>query len=457
MKKLVGLFLVVIMGFSFADAQEKIHAEYYAVYFKDKADSPYSIDKPEEFLSQKAIERRKKFNISINKQDLPVNQVYVQELRDKGFDVVKVSKWLNCAIIHVTHSADLTKLSSLDFVVPKPQPQPKIYKYKQYKKVKNKNVPDAQKNVYDYGRASNQTEMLNVNYLHNMGYDGKGVTMAIFDGGFVNVDNLPAFDSLWANNQIKGWYDFVDMDTIIFDNGSHGMMVLSTIGGNTNKLVGTAPAADFWLFVTEDGDSEFPIEEYNYVIASEMADSIGVDIIHSSLGYYDFDDDNMDYEYSDMNGNIAISTIGADIASAKGILVITSAGNEGDSDWEHMAAPADADSVLSVGAVSYKGSYVNFSSRGPSFDQRIKPEVVAKGRSATVQGTAGNISVASGTSFSGPILAGAVACLVQAYPDKTNMEIIEAVIRNSSQIKNPDEKLGYGIPDFYKAFYYLKN
>lgn len=455
MRKFISLFLVVFFT-TLLNAQVKVHSDYYAVYFKDKVGTPYSIDKPEEFLSKKAIERREKFDIPINNQDLPVSPKYVKSLEDAGFDVIKTSKWLNCAIISVDDSKMFAKLSEMDFVKMKPEPQPKNYTYKPYKYKKTKIKPPKEENKYDYGRATTQNEMLNIQALHNMGYTGKGVTMAILDGGFFHVDELPAFEKLWENNQIKGWYDFVDMDTTIFDGGTHGMMVLSTIGGNTEKLVGTAPDAEFWLFVTEDGDSEYPIEEYNYVIAAEKADSIGCDIIHASLGYSDFDDDDLDYTYETLDGNTAISTIGADIAASKGILVTTSAGNEGNDPWKYISAPADADSCLSVGAVTYKGGYGYFSSQGPTFDGRVKPDVCAQGVSSTVQRSSGRIGTADGTSFSGPIMSGAVACLVQAYPDKSNMEIIEAIIRISSQAKEPDEKLGYGIPDFYKAFEFLK-
>ncbi|MBN2891036.1 MAG: S8 family serine peptidase [Bacteroidales bacterium] len=456
MRKFIGLFLAIILSASFMQAQVKVYSDYYAVYFKDKAGTPYSIDKPEQFLSKKSIDRRKKFDIPINKQDLPVSPVYVKKLQDAGFEVIKVSKWLNCAIVKTENIANYTKLSSMDFVINKPEPLAKDYRYKTYKRYKSKEKLEQSKDKYNYGKALTQTQMLNINLLHNEGYTGKGVTIAILDGGFFHVNELPAFKSLWKNGQIKGWYDFVDMDTTVFDEGTHGMMVLSTIGGNTEQLVGTAPDADFWLFVTEDGDSEYPIEEYNYVIAAEMADSIGVDIIHSSLGYADFDDKSLSYKYEDLNGNTAVSTIGADIASSKGILVVTSAGNEGNDPWRYVSAPADADSILAVGAVNFKGKYGSFSSQGPSYDNRIKPEVCAQGVSATVQLSNGRIGTANGTSFSGPIMAGAVACLVQAFPDKSNMEIIEAVIRNSSQAKSPDEKLGYGIPDFYKAFKYLE-
>jgi len=448
--------ILAIFGLSQTFSQVKIHENQYAVYFKDKIGTPYSIDKPEKFLSLKTIKKRQQFNIPINNLDLPINPDYIKKLKDMGYKVIKTSKWLNCAIIYTEDTSNFNKIRELEFVISKPKPQEKTYKYKQYKESKTKVEPISTTDKYNYGKAENQNKMLKVNQLHNMGFTGKGVTMAILDGGFIDVDELPAFDSLWQNEQIKGWYDFVEMDTVVFDDGSHGMMVLSTIGGNTKGLVGTAPEAEFWLFVTEDGDSEYPVEEYNYVIACEKADSIGVDIIHASLGYNDFDDNTMDYKYAELNGNTAISTIGADIAASKGILVVTSAGNEGDKPWKYISAPADGDSVLAVGAVNYKGNYGYFSSIGPSTDGRIKPDVCAQGLSAAVQGTSGSITTANGTSFSGPIMAGAVACLIQAYPEKSNMEIIEAVIRNSDYAKSPTEKMGYGIPDFYKAYFYLK-
>lgn len=463
MKKITVILAVLLMSYSFLQAQQFIKTsvqyiyEYeFVVYFKDKAGTPYSIDKPLDFLSQKAIDRRTKFNIPITKQDLPVNPAYIQKLKDLGLEVTKSSKWLNCAIVKTQDTSIMAEVRDLDFVVPKPKPQPKNYTYEPLDDIKIRVDEDSASDVYDYGVATNQVTMLNINKLHNMGYDGKGVLMAVLDAGFFRVDQLNMFDSLWKNNQIKGYYDFVDMDTTVFNEGDHGLMVLSTIGGNKKGYVGTAPKADFWLFRTEDGDSETQLEEYNLVIACEMADSVGVDIIHASLGYNDFDVDETSYTYEQLDGNTAISTIGADIAASKGIIVTSSAGNEGNDPWKYISAPADGDSVLAVGATNYKGSYAYFSSLGPSYDGRIKPDVSAQGYSVYVQGRK-NVETASGTSFSGPIIAGCVACLVQAYPDAENMKIYEAVRASSNQIKNPDDKLGYGIPDFLKAFEYLKD
>lgn len=463
MKKLAIILTFLMISFSYIEAQQfiktNVHYIYdyeFVVYFKDKANSTFSITKPEEFLSQKAIDRRAKFNIPITNQDLPVNQTYLQELRDMGLTVTKWSKWLNCAIVTTQDTSIMADVRNLDFVRAKPQPQPKNYQYKKLNNYRHRVKADTNSDVYNYGVATNQVTMLNVYKLHNMGYNGKGVTMAILDAGFLKVNKLDMFDSLWANHQIKGYYDFVDMDTTVFNVGDHGLMVLSTIGGNKPDYVGTAPKADFWLFRTEDGSSETQLEEYNYVIACEMADSVGVDIIHSSLGYNEFDVDETSYTYEQLDGNTAISTIGADIAASKGIIVTVSAGNEGNDPWTYISAPADGDSVLAVGAVNYKGSYAYFSSLGPSYDGRVKPDVTAQGYSVYVQGRK-NVETASGTSFSGPIMAGSVACLVQAFPNTDFMQILNAVRMCSNHAKDPDDHYGYGIPDFYKAYVYLKN
>jgi len=462
MKKITSIVVFIFFSASFLNAQQFIKTsvryiyEYeFVVYFKDKPDSTFSIDRPEEFLSQKAIDRRTKYNIPVTRQDLPVSEIYLQELRDMGLKVTKWSKWLNCAIITTEDTSLIADVRSLDFVIPKPQPQPKNYQYEELDVVRINDINDTTTDIYDYGVATNQVTMLNVNKLHNMGYSGEGVLMAILDAGFFRVNKLSMFDSLWANNQIKGYYDFVDMDTTVFNVGDHGLMVLSTIGGNQEGYVGTAPKANFWLFRTEDGDSETQLEEYNFVIACEMADSVGVDIIHASLGYSDFDVEETSYIYEQLDGNTAVSTVGADIAASKGIIVTSSAGNEGNDPWTYISAPSDGDSVLAVGSVTYRGGYSSFSSLGPSYDGRVKPDVSAQGSSAYVQGRK-NVQTASGTSFSGPIMAGAVACLFQAFPDNNNMEIFDAVRISSNQIKSPNDKLGYGIPDFLKAYSYLQ-
>ena len=460
MKKFNLLLIIFLLIFAITSfSQREVSPDHYCIYFADKNDSPYHVNQPTKFLSQKAINRRAKFNILITTQDLPVNPSYLQQLKDIGFEIVETSKWLNCAIVHTKNKDLINEIKNLSFVKDD-------YNLKSKNKgsaiipitdkIKVKKPKEKLDKSYKYGKGKNQIKMLKGDYLHNKGYSGNGMTIAIIDAGFFHVNKLPVFDSLWANKQILGWYDFVDSDKKVWNENTHGMMVLSIIAANTsNEFVGTAPKANFWLLRTEDGDSEYVIEEYNWVCAAEFADSVGVDIIHSSLGYFHFDDD-QDYKYEDMNGNTAISSIGSDIASSKGILVVTSAGNTGLSKDKHITAPADADSCLAIGATWRNGKYIGFSSIGPSYDNRIKPNVAAQGAFTTIQNPDGTYGKSFGTSLSGPVIAGLVACLWQAYPQLNNMEIIDAVQKSGNKYSKPNEKLGYGVPDFQKAFLLLK-
>jgi len=465
MNKFILRFLVLSLLFTPISilAQTKVAPDKYWVAFTDKNATPFSIDKPEDFLSKRAIDRRTKYNIAINKNDLPVNPSYIDSIKSLGVQVYYSSKWLNGALIYTTDLSVIDKIKKLPFVkdydvhtqlASKNEPKEKLkveesaatYKISQIEK---------QENRYDYGYAENQIAMLNGIKLHNEGYTGKGMLIAVLDAGFYHVNMLPAFDSLRANNQIIGTTDFVDMDTSVYDADTHGMMVLSTMGGNIpGEIVGTAPDASYYLIRTEDAGSENIIEEFNWVAGAEFADSIGADIIHSSLGYSLFDDTTVNHKYSDMDGNTAPSSIGADMAASKGMIVTVSAGNEGADAWHYITSPADADSVLTVGAVDKDGYYAYFSSTGPTPDGRIKPNVMAQGQSSTVEGSAGNVSSASGTSFSGPITAGMVACLWQAHPELNNMQIISAIEHNSSRTTSPDSLYGYGIPDYYLAMLY---
>ena len=296
--------------------------------------------------------------------------------------------------------------------------------------------------------------MLNGIGLHDMGYAGQGMVIAVLDAGFMNADNLSVFDYLWDNDRILGYKDFVDpLNPNIFSSHTHGTSVLSTMGGNLpGELVGTAPEASFYLLRSEDGGSEYLIEELNWVSAAEYADSVGADVINSSLGYTEFDDPSQNHTYEDMDGNTTPITIGADLAASKGILVVNSAGNSGGSSWQYIGAPADGDSVFSIGAVDGSGNYVSFSSTGPTYDGRIKPNVVAQGQgSAIINAYSGDVSFGSGTSFSSPITAGMVTCLWQAHPGARNTEIMEAVQQSGTLANNPSYQLGYGIPDYMVA------
>jgi hypothetical protein len=437
----------------------------YWVKFTDKNNSPYSIEQPEEFLSQEAIERRANHGIAITESDLPVNPDYIQGVSDIGVTVLNVSKWFNSVTIYTTNSNLLDDIYNLPYVVSvekaggdksnKINPKP-FFARESYGKIPETSIAKSSQagKSYDYGQAYNQISMLNGDALHDMGYDGAGMTIAVLDAGFLNTDIVDAFDYLWDNGKIKGYKDFVSPhDPDIFGSHSHGTMVLSTMGANLpGEMVGTAPQADYWLLRSEDGDSEYIIEELNWVSAAEFADSVGADIINSSLGYTTFDDSSQDHTYADMDGNTTPITIGADMAVSKGMIVVNSAGNSGSSSWQYIGAPADGDSVFSIGAVNGSGNYASFSSTGPTADGRLKPNVVAQGQGSTIiEPWGGSVSSGSGTSFSSPITAGMVACLWQANPYKRNTEIMQAIEQSGSLANNPNNLLGYGIPDYVMA------
>lgn len=443
--------------------QFKLHDDKYWIQFKDKKGTPYSIDKPEEFLSQRAIERRKKQNIPITEIDLPVNPDYVAQIQEMGAKTGNISKWYNAVVVETEDSALLRSIMLLPFVCPAENGINNARKHlvnfplaaqsEHIKPVLKLHSFEMKEQNFDYGKGFNQIEMLNGHFLHNLGYRGEGMHVAVIDAGFYNVDKLPAFDSLWANNQILGWWDFVEHDTILFDADFHGMRVLSAMAANIpGKLIGTAPKASYWLLRSEDASSESKIEEFNWTSAAEFADSAGVDVINTSLGYSEFDDKNQNYTYSDMDGRTAISSIAAEIAVSKGIMVVNSAGNSGFSPWQYISAPADANNVLSVGAVDKKGNYAYFSSIGPSSDKRIKPNVSAQGHNTATQNAYKTISGAFGTSFSSPVMAGMATCLWQAHPELTNIQIVDAIERSANQYLSPDPFLGYGIPDFAVAY-----
>ena len=458
--KILTFFLSFVLSSYYIEAQ--VAPEKYWLQFTDKSDTPFTIEAPEHYLSPRAIQRRINQNIPIVENDLPLTPLYVDSLKKLGLTILNKSKWFNAVTVHSTDTALLDTILNLSFIID-------LQKVATFKG--NVALPDKFKEpsrdeaslvstwkacntegLFDYGMSANQIEMLNGHIIHNQGYLGQGMHIAVIDAGFYRVDSLPAFDSLWANNQILGTRDFVDGDTIVFDEHSHGTAVLSIIGGNIpGQLIGTAPKASFWLLRSEDGATEFVIEEDNWVAAAEFADSAGVDIINTSLGYSVFNDPDQDHTYADMDGNSTRISIGADIASSKGILVVISAGNSGGSTWQYITAPADADSVLTVGAVDEYGNYASFSSTGPTYDGRIKPNIVAKGYQTAVQNTNGDIVTGNGTSFSSPLITGMVACLWQAYPELTNMQILDAIEQSADQYSNPDYLKGYGIPDFAKA------
>ncbi len=455
---LLIVFFITISYYSKAQSVGKC-----VVLLKDKANSPYSITNPSQFLSQAALQRRVKQGISIEASDLPVNPDYIQQIKNLGVQVRAKSKWLNAVIVVNADQSQLDAIKALPFVKsasiagkmkgkstdPEKLETPLLNKVGKNEKISN---------TFDYGSSFNQVNMLGGVCMHNQQFTGKNMTIAVLDAGFLHADTLAVFDSIWMNHQVLGTRDFDTGDTMVFEDHNHGTSVLSCIAGNIpGKLTGTAPHAKFWLLRTEVASSERIIEEYNWVAAAEFADSVGADIINSSLGYTNFDNPAESHVYADLNGKTAVASIGATMAARKGMLVCNSAGNDGANAWHYIGVPADADSILSVGAVNALGNHAGFSSYGPTADGRIKPTVCAQGQATVLADAFSNsIITSNGTSFSSPLMAGMAACLWQANPGKTNMQLIEAIKKSASLYYNPDNTLGYGIPNFCKADSILK-
>ncbi len=458
-KKLLAFFLL----FFSISAQAQLTR--YIVRLKDKALNTYSIANPSQFLSQRAIDRRTRYNIAIDSTDLPVTARYVDSIRLAGaVTILNTSKWLNQVAIRTTDLAALAKINAMAFVIAaEPVASLTGGQIPVNKKLDVPQFTDAGSgggfteslsDVYSYGSSNGQVKIHNGHFLHNLGFRGQGMQLAMMDAGFFHYQSLPTFDSIRNNNQILGTWDFVANESSVDEDNFHGMQCLSTIAANMpGVFVGTAPKTSFYLYRTEDVASEYPIEEQNWAAAAERADSLGVDITSTSLGYYDFDNASLSYTYANMNGNTSISARAADMAAKKGMLNIIAAGNEGTSGWHYLITPADADSVLAVGAVDTLGNVATFSSYGPSADGQIKPGVAAVGWRAAVANTGNGLPVfGNGTSFACPNMAGIATCLWQAFPEVNNMAIIDALQKSASRYSNPNDRVGYGIPDVKKAF-----
>ena len=447
----IYLFLFLVssfVGFSQEDAW---------VYFKDKPGAQTYLDNPLTMLSQRALDRRSNQGIALDSKDVPIHQPYIDQVAaSTGITVKAKSKWFNCLHVRGTQ-VDITALTSLYFVekVEFANRSISVNKISAPKQGKTKPVNKTVEVTtnFNYGNSANQIQMLNGHLLHQSNYTGSGKIIAVMDGGFPGVDTAAPFARLRTNNQILGGYDFVNRSTNFYTGISHGTSVLSLMGGYVdNVLVGTAPDASYYLFITEDGPNESPLELSNWVEAAEEADYLGVDIINTSLGYTTFDNPNYNFTYNDMNGVTAFISKGVDMAFSRGMICVVSAGNEGNDDWHYISAPADAVNALTIGAVKADETYAVFSSQGPTFDGRVKPDVTAQGQNPYVSDATGNITnTGSGTSYSGPIVAGMVACLWQALPTKTNQQIKQLITQSADRYASPTVQYGYGIPDFNLA------
>jgi hypothetical protein len=461
MKKLIT-FITLLTGFTLS-AQVAPHK--YFVEFKDKNQNPYSLDLPEQFLTQRAIQRRQAMGIGYDQSDLPVTPLYVQTLQSLGAEILNPTKWLNGTTIYLGDTTLIDTIKKLPFVksvVNHSGVKLKATDHFDKFAIEDQIIPLAQSssNVkiasgYDYGESYDQIHMVNGDIMHQNGFRGQGKVIAQLDDGFYHVPVLPAFDSLRANNQILGYKDFVKDGYPVFDDPSsdHGMQVLSIMGGILpGHLIGSAPKASFWLLKTEEVQHEYETEEYNWVSGAEFADSVGADIITSSLGYTVFDSTFLDHTCAEMNGHTTVCSRGANFAFSKGIVVIVSAGNSGlDLNWQCVSTPADADYAIACAAVDSNGIRAGFSSLGVDTAGRVKPNVAAMGALTVHQDAGGSFSRGSGTSFSAPIIAGMTACLMQSKPGYANSFIKTAIERSGNHYTMPDSLTGYGIPDFVKA------
>ena len=445
MKKQIFFFSLLCFQF-YAYAQQDAW-----VYFVDKQNVSQYLANPVTILTQKAIDRKERYNIAIDERDVPVNENYISQIKvQEGITVLAKSKWFNA--VHIRGSeTNINALNNLPFVSRVRFANKNLNNTTTTKQEKQKEVSKLETALvtFNYGNALNQIQMFNGDKLHVLGFTGKGITIAVLDAGFPNVNIMSSFQRLRGADNLLGNYDFVNRDDDVFTNtvSNHGTLVLSDMAGYIeNQFVGTAPDASYYLFTTEDDTSENPVEESYWVEAVERADSLGVDIVNTSLGYKDYGPNYSSYSYtdSDLDGKTAYITKGANIAFEKGLLLVTSAGNSGSSG---VGAPADSQYVLSIGAVDASGNYVSFSSIGNAFQPSQKPDVVAQGQSSYVITENDVLSTASGTSFSAPILAGGIACLWQALPNKTNAEIMQLIRASASLYTMPNNQLGFGIPD----------
>ena len=449
MKKFLRLIIVVglLLGSMTVQAQRSYK---YRVYFTDKSQTEFSLDHPEKYLSDRALQRRKRQGISIDSTDLPVCRQYVDALQKLGATCVLTSKWNNTAVMSMTDETMANRLIEFPFVrsVRKVWEKPDtIFSETRDRKalVTNKQI---EKEDY-YGVAADQIRLHKGDKLHKKGFRGEGMHIAVIDAGYLNVDLIKLFKNL----DVLGTRDFVNPNSDIYAEHYHGLKVLSCMAANRPYvMVGTAPKASYWLLRSEDNDTEQLSEEDYWSAAIEFADSVGVDVVNSSLGYYDYDNKVDSYRYRDLDGKTAMISLSAEKAVDKGMLVVCSAGNSGTGSWKKITPPADAEKVIAVGAVNTAGLNADFSSVGNTADGRVKPDVMAVGFLSAVAGDNGSTAIGHGTSFAAPIFCGLAACLWQACPWLTVDELISIIRKSGDRADYPDNIFGYGVPDIWKAY-----
>ncbi len=445
-----GLLFVSFIGYS--------QSSNYWIRFTDKNNNAYSISNPEEYLSQRSVSRRTSHNVLIDETDLPMTTSYISSVLPFTNRLIHRLKWTNMLVVYIDNAASLDSILQFSFVdtVGRIEENPNR-QWQEQDKFESVEIAVNQQYVADnpYGIAYRQANMLNIDLVHQLGFRGQNILVSSFDNGFVNVNAISAFDSV--RPRILNTYDFVNHETDVYNEGAHGTNTFSNMAANiTNRYLGTAPDAQYLLLQTEDNSREWVMEEYNWQAAAEYADSIGAQIFTTSLGYTTFDSSQGSHAYNDLNGNSTVITRAANLAAGKGILVLNSAGNEGDKSWHYISAPADGDSVIAVGAVDSSEKVTGFSGRGPNSLGRIKPDICAQGQKSAVISVQGDLGYSAGTSFSCPIMAGAFASLWSAFPNLSARDIYTAIVVSADNFWTPDNFHGYGIPNFYNAYLFLK-
>jgi hypothetical protein len=425
----------------------------YRVTLTDKQNSPYSLERPTRFLSKRSVERRKRQGLPLDSTDLPVTPKYVRQIESLNVNILGTSRWNNTVLVQMKDTNELSRIRQIGCV----RNCRKVWQ------APDSIEPTALKTKYEehfkewdsvattpYGRADSQIRTLNGQRLHDINCMGEGMMIAVLDGGFKNVNRIPAFEKV----DIRGTRDFVyPASPSIYYEIDHGTKVLSTMAiQETHYYIGTAPKASYWLLRCEDAHSEQEVEEDYWAMAAEFADSVGCDLINSSLGYNNFDKGHESHQLWQLDGHSTFISRSASLVAKKGMILINSAGNSGMGPWKKLTFPADAEDCLTVGAVTDLLTHAPFSSIGPTQDGRVKPDIVAIGSPATIVTGRGTVAQDMGTSFAAPIICGLTACLWQALPDKTALEIMELVRETGSNKQHPDNITGYGVPNFWRAY-----
>ena len=448
--KPVSIFIAFIL-LLFAVSLSSQETRMYRLYLKDKGNTSFSLADPGDFLSEKSVDRRMRQGLQVDSFDLPLDPAYLEAISETGATIRTYSKWVKTVVVHITDIEILSHLESLPFV----DSLSCVWKGTlPEKNIIRMGMPfDSdvlQNDINSYGSGFTQIALNNGHLLHNEGFRGKGIAIALLDAGFINIDRINCFNQ----DRIKEIKNFNhEVNDILRESNNHGTMVLSCmLSDKSGEIIGTAPEADYYLFRTEVVSEEYPVEEDYWVAALEYADSLGVDIVTSSLGYTSFDDASMNHTQAQLDGKTIPISKAANLAASRGILLFNSAGNEGGNYWRKINFPSDAEHIITVGSINKDSVISSFSSHGFTADERIKPDVMAMGSGVSVVSSSGTITNSNGTSFSTPIMAGLAACLWEAIPDINSFSMLNLLRETADRFQKPDSLMGYGIADIYKAY-----